>query len=115
MKEIKEFVDFNRSRIGDARITQGEAIILALKPETEPNIVLSWIIDDLRKFALKTNGWLYYPHRDPYSSSYRLYEPGKESYGYKVYIEGDKIIIKPIALIEDLTFLKRYFEHLKAD
>ncbi|MEO0072427.1 MAG: hypothetical protein ABIK10_03150 [candidate division WOR-3 bacterium] len=116
MKEISDYIDIERSSLRDARSTQGEALVLIKSPavvsEHEEEI-LQTVIDHFIKFVSKAIGRAYSVHRDPYSNSYRIFEPGRESYGFRISDEGDKIIIKPIAILEDLTILKRYLGHLK--
>ncbi|MCS7257836.1 MAG: hypothetical protein NZ601_00470 [candidate division WOR-3 bacterium] len=113
MKEISDYIDLERSCLRDARSTQGEAVILLKKPDINDEEALAAIIEDFKKFTSKAIGRSYSVHRDSYSNSYRIFELGRENYGFRISDEGDKIIIKPIGILEDLTILKRYLGHLK--
>jgi hypothetical protein len=39
-------------------------------------------------------------------------EPGHETYGLKIVGEGNRVIVKRVAILEDETFMNRYVRYL---
>ncbi|MEO0083373.1 MAG: hypothetical protein ABIK33_03175 [candidate division WOR-3 bacterium] len=113
MATISDFIDPSKVQIRDERVTQGEAIVLFLKPNVEMEKALLVVINDLIKFLSKTTGRMYEQQREPYSNSYRICEPGHKSYGLKVIPHADKILIQSIAVLFDIDILRQYVQRLR--
>lgn len=113
MQSILDFIDATSVEVKDARITRGEAVMLSLKPNIEAKVAMPVIISDLERFMSKSTGKLYSHHRESYSNAYRIQEPGRMSYGVKVSVDAGKVIIQPIAMLEDISMLKRYAQRIR--
>ncbi len=108
MQSILDVIDPASVEMKDARVTRGEAVILTIKPGVEIKDAMPIIIADMEKFMSKATGKLYAHHRESYSNAYRIQEPGRMSYGVKVTADADKVLIQPVAVLEDIAMLKRY-------
>ncbi|MBS4015840.1 MAG: hypothetical protein KGZ86_05345 [Candidatus Latescibacteria bacterium] len=113
MLSIIDVVDAGSAELKDARVTRGEAIVLALKPNIEVKDAMPIIIQDFTKFMSRTTGKMYSYHRESYSNAYRIQEPGRINFGIKISEDLGKIIIQPISILEDITLLKRYVQRVK--
>ncbi|MEO0077088.1 MAG: hypothetical protein ABIK19_05430 [candidate division WOR-3 bacterium] len=113
MPIITDFIDPSKVQIRDERVTQGEAIVLFLKPNVAMEKALPVVINDLIKFLSKATGRMYEQQREPYSNSYRICEPGHKSYGLKVVPLAEKILIQPVAVFFDVDILRQYVQRLR--
>jgi hypothetical protein len=113
MQSIAEFIDPRSVGLKDARVTRGEAVVFMLKPGIDVKHAMPVIISDLMKFMSKSTGKMYTQQREAYSNAYRIQEPGRMSYGVKTAENAGKIIIQPIAVLEDLDLLKRYIQRIR--
>lgn len=110
---IIDVIEPNSISLKDARVTRGEAITFNIKQNIDINNALQVIINDLKQFMSKATGKLYTHSRESYSNSYRISEPGRISYGIKVSEDNLRITIQAIAILEDITILKRYYQRIK--
>ena len=113
MQSIIDIVQAESAVLKDARVTHGEAVILTLKPNIEVKDAMPVIISDLERFMSKSTGKMYSHHRESYSNAYRIQEPGRMAYGVKVSEDLGKIIIRPIAILEDISLLRRYVQRIR--
>lgn len=113
MKSIIDYIDPQSAHLQDARVTRGEAVILTLKPGVETKEAMPVIISDLIRFMSRTTGKMYSQQREAYSNAYRIQEPGRISYGVKVTEDLGKIIIQAIAVLEDISLLRRYVQRIR--
>ncbi|MCX8014891.1 MAG: hypothetical protein N2748_02625 [candidate division WOR-3 bacterium] len=113
MMAINEVIDTKSAQIRDERVTQGEAVVLILKENITMESALPVVINDLIKFLTKTTGRMYIQQRESYSNSYRICEPGHQSYGLKVIPHLNKILIQPIAVFIDVDILRQYVQRLR--
>jgi hypothetical protein len=113
MVSIIDVVDAASATVKDARVTRGEAVVLALKPNIEVKDAILVIIKDFMKFMIRATGKMYTYHRESYSNAYRIQEPGRINFGIKISEDLGKIIIQPISILEDITLLKRYVQRIK--
>jgi len=113
MLSITDVIDPLSASLKDQRVTGGEAVILTIKPNVDFKEAMRVIISDLIRFMGKSTGRMYTEHRESYSNTYRIQEPGHLSYGLKVTEQSGKIVIQPIAVLEDSTVLHRYVQRIK--
>jgi hypothetical protein len=113
MLSITDVIDPQSATIRDVRTIGGAAAILTIKPAVEAKDAMSVVMDDLIRFMGKSTGRMYTQQRESFSSSYRIQEPGHLSYGLKVTELSGKIVIQPIAVLEDSTVLQRYVQRIK--
>lgn len=113
MQSIADFIDLKSVGLKDARVTRGEAVVFSLKPGVDIKLAMPVILSDLMKFMAKSTGKMYTQQREAYSNAYRIQEPGRMSYGVKIAENAGKIIIQPIAVLEDLDLLKRYIQRIR--
>jgi len=111
--DLKNYFDLKRTRLDDIRDYGGEVIILFLKEGvslTEAVEVLSW---EIAKFLQNETGKGYSPSKEPgMGIEWIVREPGHETYGLKVVGEGNRVIVKRVAILEDETFMTRYVRYL---
>jgi hypothetical protein len=113
MRNISDFIDAKTAGLKDERLTRGEAIVLHVKPNVEQKAAVKFVIEDLIKFFGNATGKMYAYHKEAYSNSYRVEEPGRPSYGVRVTDEPGKIIINPVAVLLDADILRRYVQRIR--
>lgn len=113
MLSIFDVIDAKTASVKDERVTSGEAVVLTLKPNIGIKEAIPIIIADLIRFLSKSTGKMYTHYRESYSDSFRIQEPGHPSYGLKIKEISGKIVIQPIAVLEDTDVLRRYVRRLK--
>jgi hypothetical protein len=113
MPSILDVIDAKTAAVKDQRVTRGEAVVLNIKPNVDIKEAMSVVIADLVRFMSKSTGKMYYSHREAYSNSYRVEEPGHPSYGLRVIEIMGIIYIQPIAVLTDVDILRRYVQRIK--
>ncbi len=113
MLSIIDVIDGKNVTVRDERVTHGEAAILTLKPNIEMKDAMTVVVADLIKFLSKSTGKMYTHHCEPYSNGFRIQEPGRPSYGLKVAELSGKIVVQPIAVLEDIDILRRYVQRIR--
>ncbi len=110
---ITDYIDAKTATVKDARATRGEAIFLDVKPNIELNDAITAVVNDLMRYMNKSTGKMYSQQHESYNEGYRVYEPGHPSYGLKIQEHSGRIIIQPIAVLEDVDIMRRYVRRLK--
>ncbi|MEO0087700.1 MAG: hypothetical protein ABIK77_06180 [candidate division WOR-3 bacterium] len=112
--DLRNYFDLKKTRLDDIREYGGEVILLFLKEGISLNEaieVLSW---EIAKFLQNETGKGYSPSKEPgMGIEWIVREPGHETYGLKIVGEGNRVIIKRVAILEDETFMNRYARYLK--
>lgn len=113
MLTINDVIEPLTASLKDERVTGGEAAVLTLKPNINIKQAMPIIITDLIKFLSKSTGKMYTRYRESYSNSFRIQEPGHPSYGLKISEISGKVVIQPIAVLEDTDILRRYVRRIR--
>jgi hypothetical protein len=113
MLSINDVIEVASASIKDERVIGGEAAVLTVKPNVESKEAMQIVIADVIRFMGKSTGRMYTEHRESYSNTYRIQEAGHLAYGLKVTEQSGKIIIQPIAVLEDTDILRRYVRRIR--
>ncbi len=113
LPNLSDFFDLSKVQIADLRDWGGEVIICPLKEGVNCQKALELLANDLALFIRKELGKGYSATKVGYEYEWLVREPGHQSYGLKLFPEGRKIIISRVAILEDETIFRRYYEYLK--
>lgn len=116
MGSLKDEFDLEHAEIRDIRAQGGEVIVVPLKPGklASPNVLP--LSEDLALFMRNFTGRGYDVSRETMATgdSRLVREPGHEAFGLKLFVDGNRILIGRVAILEDETIYRSYIKHLKS-
>jgi hypothetical protein len=116
MDSLTEHFDLERVTFGDVRALGGEVIEVPVKPNKIAAHHVEELGEDLARFMCSFTGRGYGLTRETsvYADTRYVREPGYDSYGLKLFVDGNRIVIGRVAVLMDETILTTYVRHLRA-
>ncbi len=110
---LRQAVDTNQAEVVDARAQGGEVIYVPLTGDMLPAKALELVADNLAYFMEQVTGRGYMKAEEVYDIGFTVREPGHGAYGLKARMDGNRVVISRVSILEDETVFHRYVNYLK--
>jgi hypothetical protein len=115
METLKDVFDIERVALRDIRAQGGECIEVPLRQDRIASRYLDLLGEHLATYMARFTGRGYSLSRETMSMANTRFvrEPGHEAFGLKVFVDGNRILISRVAILEDESILPNYVRHIK--
>lgn len=116
MSSMKDVFDLEHAEIRDIREQGGEVIVVPMKPDKPASQHVQPLAEDLARFMRNLTGRGYEVSEETVTDGDARFvrEPGHETFGLKVFSDGNRVFIGRVAILEDETIYQSYVRRLKS-
>ena len=103
MSSLKDSFELEHTEIRDIRAQDGEVIVVPLKPDKLARQYVLPLAEDLARFMCNLTGRGYEVSEETVTDGDARFvrEPGHETFGLKVFSDGNRVFIGRVAILED--------------